>query len=147
MGNFKEYYDILKENIDSYENEYENFIVFGPDIYRLLTDILNENNINPIIRLKISTAIAYFVAPYDIISEQIYGPMGYIDDIFISVYVLKNIEDDLGFGYLNSLWKGEHELKDVIDECYENSVRILGDRTTDILEYVGLDVIIEDFEI
>ena len=39
-------------------------------------------------RLEISAAIAYYVAPDDIIPEEIYGPYGYIDDIFISVYVL-----------------------------------------------------------
>ena len=39
--------------------------------------------------------------------------MGFVDDIYISVLVLKNIENDLGMGYLESLWKGDNDLSDV----------------------------------
>ena len=105
----------------------------------LLTDILNEKKISPVIRLKISAALAYFVAPYDIIPERIFGPMGFVDDIYISVLVLKNIENDLGMGYLESLWKGDNDLSDVLEECYENSIDILGEEVYKIIKYVGLD--------
>ena len=76
MENYKEFYDTIKENLNSYNKEYENFIDYTPDIFRLLTDILNTKEIDPQIRLKISSALGYFVAPYDIIPEQVYGPFG-----------------------------------------------------------------------
>ncbi|MBW4256592.1 DUF1232 domain-containing protein [Methanobacterium sp. YSL] len=141
---FTEFYEVLRENLQTYDETYDEFINNGPELFKLLTEILNKKRIDPIIRLKISAAIAYFVAPYDVISEQLYGPMGYIDDIFISVFVLKDIEDDLGLGYLQNMWHGDEELKNVIDECYNKSVEYLGDRTDDIITYVGLDYIIED---
>lgn len=139
MENFKEFHEILKENLDSSNEEYDKFIDNGPDIFKLLINILNEKKIEPEIRLKISAAIAYFVAPHDVLPEIVYGPWGYVDDIFISIYVLKDIEDELGFGYLESLWEGDQDLKKVIDECYENSKEILGDKVNDIIAYVGLN--------
>ena len=65
--------------------------------------------------------------------------LGYIDDIFISVYVLKDIEDDLGFGNLESMWEGNQDLKIAMDECYDHSKEILGDKVDEIIKYVGLD--------
>ena len=142
MENFKEFSDVLIENLKNSDKEYDKFIDNAPALYTLLTDILNEKKIEPIIRLKISTALAYFVAPYDIIPEKIYGPMGYVDDIYITVLVLKNIENDLGLGYLETLWKGDRDLNEVIEECYEISNDILGGEVKRIIEYVGLDYLL-----
>ena len=75
------------------------FIDYGPELFKLLTEILNEKEIDSEIRLKVSAAIAYFVTPYDIIPEQIYGPFGYVDDIFISVYRSRKYKKRFG------IWK------------------------------------------
>ena len=135
---FKDFCDLLRENLDSYRGEYEGFIDYSPELFRLLTEILNDKIIKAPIRLKISAAMAYFVAPFDIIPEQIYGPYGYVDDIFVCAYVVKDIEKELGYDYLSDFWEGEEDLEDVIEECYKQSKIILKDKTMDILGYVGL---------
>ena len=135
---FKDFSDVLSDNLESYEGEYASFIDHGPDIYRLLTEILNEESVSPKTRLEISAAIAYYVIPMDVISEQIYGPYGYIDDIFISVYVIKNVASLLGHEFLEKYWKGKEPLESVIDECYDRSVEVLEAKTDEILRYVGL---------
>ena len=86
--NFKDYIDVLEENLRSYEGEYNKIVDYSPILFKLLTDILNEKIISSETRLKISAALGYFVAPFDIIPEQIYGPDGYIDDLYIVSYVL-----------------------------------------------------------
>lgn len=136
--NFKDYHDVLKENLDSYDGDYEKIVDYSPKLFKLLTDILNEKVIESESRLKISAAIGYFVAPFDIIPEQIYGPNGYVDDIFICTYVIKDIGDELGYEFLESLWEGEEELKEVIEECYKRSEEVLGDKTDLVLGYIGL---------
>lgn len=35
-NDFKDFYDTLKDNLDSYEEEYDSFIDYGPDLYKLL---------------------------------------------------------------------------------------------------------------
>ena len=77
MENLKEFSDVLTDYLNNYGEEYDEFINNAPALYILLTDILNEKKISPVIRLKISAALAYFVAPYDIIPERIFGPYGF----------------------------------------------------------------------
>jgi uncharacterized membrane protein YkvA (DUF1232 family) len=135
---FKDFYDILKENLESYKEEYEKFIDYSPDLFKLLTEILNIEEINSKDRLKISAAIAYFVVPYDVIPEQIYGPYGYVDDIFISTYVLKEILENLNLETLKELWKREEDLQEIVELCYNKSKKLVGEETQDILKYAGL---------
>ena len=136
---FKDFYDVLSDNLESFQGEYASFIDHGPKLFKLLTDVLNEKNLTPDLRLKISAAIAYYVVPMDVIPEQIYGPYGYIDDIYITVYIIKKIADEFGFTFLENHWEGEGKLESVVEECYEKSLEVLQDKTGIILRYVGLE--------
>ncbi len=135
---FKDFYDLLRENLDSYRGEYERFIDYGPDLFKLLINILNDRDIDSHIRIKINAALAYYVAPFDIIPEQIYGPYGYIDDIYVCAYVIKDIAGELGYDYLENVWEGDESLEIVVNECYNKSEEILEDKVKEVLGYVGL---------
>ena len=138
MSEFKDFYDTLIENLEGYEGEYAYFINCGPNLFNLLCDLLSQKKIGREMRLEISAAIAYYVAPDDIIPEEIYGPYGYIDDIFVSVYVLRKVAKEFGYDFLQNLWKHETDVKEVMDDCYDNSLELLEDKVHDILAYVGL---------
>ena len=138
MSEFKDFYDTLIENLDGYEGEYAYFINCGPNLFNLLCDLLSQKEISREMRLEISAAIAYYVAPDDIIPEEIYGPYGYIDDIFISVYILRKVADEFGYDYLQNLWKHDSNVKEIMDDCYDNSLELLEDKVYPILVYVGL---------
>lgn len=135
---FKDFYDVLSENLESYHGEYASFIDHGPLLFKLLTEILNEKEIAQELRLDISAAIAYYVVPMDVIPEQIYGPYGYIDDIYITVYVIKKVAEEFGYGFLQDKWEGEGKLEDIVNECYEKSVEVLQEKAESVLTYVGL---------
>ena len=75
----------------------------------------------------------------DVIPETIYGPYGYIDDIYISVYVLNRIAEKYGYDLLQEVWNFDNNIKDVLDDCYNKSSEILEeDQIEAILIYVGL---------
>ena len=138
MSEFKDFYDTLIENLDGYEGEYAYFINCGTNLFNLLCDLLSQKEISREMRLEISAAIAYYVAPDDIIPEEIYGPYGYIDDIFVSVYVLRKVAKEFGYEFLQDLWKHETDVKEVMDDCYDNSLELLEDKVHAVLSYVGL---------
>ena len=138
MSEFKDFYDTLVENLEGYEGEYAYFINCGPNLFNLLCDLLSQKEINRQMRLEISAAIAYYVAPDDVIPEEIYGPYGYIDDIFISVYVLRKVAKEFGYDFLQNLWKHDTDVKKVMDDCYDNSLDLLEDKVHEVLSYVGL---------
>ena len=135
----KDFYCTLIENLENYDGEYASFIDCGPNLFKLLCDLLDED-IDRESRLEINAAISYYVVPMDVIPEQIYGPYGYIDDIFISVYVLKKIAEKYSYDLLQEVWENDSDIKSVIDECYEKSFDVLEDEQIEaILFYVGLE--------
>ena len=75
----------------------------------------------------------------DIIPEAVHGPYGYIDDIFITVYVLRTIADKHGYDFLQKIYKGHENIEDVMDECMDHAFEALEDNEMNaILSYVGL---------
>ena len=82
-------------------------------------------------------AIAYYVTPDDVIPEQIYGPYGYIDDIYLSSYVLKMVANLHGYEFIEKI--SSPDIKDIINECESKSLEILNeDEIKSILNYCGL---------
>ena len=133
---FKDFYDTLLENLDSYDGEYESFINYGPNLFKLLCDLLNCE-IDNSLRLPICGAIAYYVTPDDVISEQIYGPYGYIDDIYLASYVLKHVADIHGYEFLQE--NSNFEVEAIVNECENKSLEMLNeDEIKSIISYIGL---------
>lgn len=133
---FKDFYDTLIENLECYAGEYESFIDYGPKLFKVLCDLLNSD-VDKSLRLIISAAIGYYVTPVDVIPEQTYGPYGYIDDIYLSSYVLKMVADFYGYEFIVSV--SSPDIEEIIDECETKSLEILNDdEIKSILAYVGL---------
>lgn len=135
---FKDFSDTLKENLNSFDGDYASFIDYGPNLFILLCDLLDDKRISKQSRLEIGAAISYFVVPNDVIPEEIYGPYGYVDDIFVSVYVLKKIAKKYGYDFIQEVWNSDVHVKEVIDECFDKSLELLEDKVYPILAYCGL---------
>ena len=136
QATFKDFYDTLLENLDNYTGEYESFIDYGPALFKLLCDLLNAD-IDKSLRLPICGAIAYYVTPEDIIPEQVYGPYGYIDDIYLSSYVLKMVASRHGYEFIQE--RSSPDIENIINECEAKSLEILNDdEIRSILDYIGL---------
>lgn len=138
LQDFKDYYEVLKENLVAYRGEYESFINHGPDLFRLLIDLLNEDKVKKDHRLIINAAIAYYISPMDIIPEQIYGPSGYIDDIFICCWVLKQLMKMGLEETIRAKWDGAGEFDDILNECFDKSLKLIDGKEDLMLKYVGL---------
>lgn len=134
---FKDFYDTLIENLETYTGEYESFIDYGPLLFKLLCNLLNTK-IDYNLKLPICGAIAYYVTPEDIIPENVYGPYGYIDDIYLSAYVLKMVGDAHGYELIQSV-SPVGDIEKIINECESKSLEILkDDEIKSIIEYIGL---------
>ena len=136
QATFKDFYDTLIDNLENYAGEYESFIDYGPKLFKLLCELLNSD-VDDSLRLPICGAIAYYVNPDDVIPEQIYGPYGYIDDIYLSSHVLKMVGEKHGYEFLQEY--STEKLEDIINECESKSLEILkDDEIKRIISYVGL---------
>lgn len=136
----KNYYDFLKYELDNFQGDFDGFILYIPDFFKLLCDLLNED-VDKEDRRIINSALAYFVVPNDVIPEEIYGPMGYVDDVFVCVNVIRKLQEKYGTEKLARLWNCDEELDAVVDYSYQKSLEILEkqDLVKQVLEYSGIE--------
>ena len=134
---FKDFYDTLIENLETYSGEYESFIDYGPILFKILCDLLNSD-VDHNLKLPLCGAIAYYVTPDDVIPENIYGPYGYIDDIYLSSYVLKMVASRHGYEFIQERCDVS-DIEGILNECESKSLEILSDtEIRSIKEYIGL---------
>lgn len=136
---FKGYYEFLKSELDKYRGNYDDYIFYLPEFFKLLCDLLNED-IDKKHRLMIASALGYFVAPKDVIHEEVYGPAGYIDDLFLCCYILDKVKDKYGPEFLYGLWNHDKDFEKVFENAYQQSSNVIKEEKIKkkILEYVGL---------
>lgn len=139
MREFKSYYEYLKESINKYKGNFYKEILYVPEFFKLLSDILSADDLSSDDRLKICAVLGYFVAPYDIIPEDIYGPAGYIDDLYLCSFLLIQLKFKYG-NILEKLWFLEEDIYEVLDKTYQSSKKEMERQglIEDILDYVGL---------
>jgi uncharacterized membrane protein YkvA (DUF1232 family) len=87
---------ILRENTSSYQGDHEELIKASPDIFNLLVKLLDEPDLSNTIRTRIFSVIGYFFVVKDLFPEDENGAIGYIDDLMISISVLKDVEFEAG---------------------------------------------------
>lgn len=121
----RDYYNFLKEELENYEGNFDKFILYIPEFFTLLCQLLDEDIIDIEDRRKINSALAYFVVPNDVIPENIYGPMGYVDDIFACCVVLKQLKKKYGLNILKKYWDHDENLENVLKTCYNQSIKLL----------------------
>lgn len=132
-----DYLDTLREKVAGYEGEYVELMTAAPDLLQLMDSLLKYDGLSEEQRLHVKVAVDYFVSPVDVMSEQIYGYMGYIDDLFLASYTLKKVLEDVPLSVLEGMWKGDGDLVSVVDEVYRVSSGLLGSKVDEVLERAG----------
>lgn len=130
--------EFLRQEIAIYEGRHDDLIYLAPDFYKLLTRLLDDPRFPPRLRPLISSAIAYFILPADIISEELHGPYGYVDDIWLCAYVADLVRRQLGEeAILVENWDGEAPLLPLIREVLDKEQELIGEERDKILWYTG----------
>ncbi len=136
--------EFLRQEIAAYEGRHDDLIYLAPDFYCLLTRLLDDPALPPRLRPLISCAIAYFILPADVIAEELHGPYGYVDDIWLCAYVADAVRRQLGDEtILVENWEGEAPLIPLIREVLAKERDLIGAERDSILWYTGCAQLIE----
>ncbi len=132
------FYDLLKDELEDYNDEFKEYIRLAPELFRLFTTLFSDPDIPQNSKRLIAAVIAYFVAPMDAIPEESTGSWGYLDDVFLCAWALKKLEKDVGYDVLVKNWRGEGDLKEVVEEIYEKAGSWLKGMEESIIKNAGL---------
>ncbi len=128
-----DYYQKLKLKVKRYseseearENPWFEFISYTPELFYVLCKLAVETKIDVKKRIKLASAIAYFMSPFDFLPEEIIGPAGYLDDVTVAAVVLKKLASVVEPEIIEEHWRGTKKLSVVIDLILENAEEMLG---------------------
>lgn len=138
----KNYYDILSSVAKT--DEYDGILEYLPKFYKLLCNIITDDTASWYTRTLVNTALGHLVLEEDVIPDTL-GPKGYLDDLFLMSYILKEIRDKVSTRIILNNMEGVgidgDEVFDVIAKIYIRLRDHLGEMADDVLKFVG----IEDF--
>lgn len=132
------FYEDLLDTVQGYEGRRQRTIHLAPTFFKLMTNLLGDKKTPMDARLLISSAIAYFVTPRDVIPEDVFGPLALIDDVFVCLHVSNKLIDMGHRDLLSVHWEGDEPLPDLVDELYPLADEYVGHAKEKILQYVGL---------
>lgn len=128
----------LESEIAVYEGRHDDLIYQVPAMYDLLVGVLDDPELPERLRPLILSGIAYFFLPADVVPEEIHGPKGYLDDLYLTAQIADVVREEVGEEVLLRHWTGEAELLSFIDEVQEKADAFLEEGVAEeVLEYVG----------
>jgi uncharacterized membrane protein YkvA (DUF1232 family) len=111
----------LKNETSEYQGDFERIIRLTPAIFSLLNSLSLNTEIPKEKVIEIYAAMGYFVAPLDLYSEELFGAIGYVDDIILSIRVIKHIEAITEIEPIVDCWEGDFEdLQYILAEGYDS---------------------------
>ena len=115
------FYDKLRRTIenslrrgDKKLAKWAEFLLIAPDIFILLARLVNDSRVSGKNKILLGTGIAYFILPIDLMPELILGPIGYLDDLVLAVYILNRILTDTDEELLREHWSGSGDVLETI---------------------------------
>jgi len=134
----KPFDQLLEEDIAAYEGRHDDLIYQAPAFYRLLVRVLDDPLLPGRLRPLVLAAIAYFILPADVIPEDIHGPYGYVDDIFLCAFVADVLYRETGSrALLEQNWDGEAPILPLIQDILTHETDLIGEERGKILKYIG----------
>ncbi|HEX2963468.1 MAG TPA: YkvA family protein [Ignavibacteriales bacterium] len=129
----KDFYLRLRGQIKDWFNnkagrnqKWSEFILLAPDIFHLLYKVARDPEVPMSSKLKIGAAIAYFIAPIDLIPEAFLGPIGYLDDITVASYALNQLVGDISPEIIRRHWAGDQDILRLVKTIIVNADLMLG---------------------
>lgn len=136
----KRFDKLLEQEVTSYRGEHSELISEAPALYRLMTRLLDDSALPGHLSPLVIAAIAYFILPEDVIPEDKFGPLGFIDDIFLCAFVADKVRKQVGSDdILIRNWDDKTPVVPLIEKILEQEKELIGDKKQQILDCIGYE--------
>jgi len=108
------------------QNKWAGYILLVPDFFHLLIKLATDDEVPKNEKAKLILAIAYFISPIDLMPEAFLGPLGYLDDLAISAYVLNDIINSSSPELIQKHWAGDGDVLIQIKKVLAKADQMIG---------------------
>lgn len=129
----KDFYQKLRTDIKKWldernatDNKWTEYILLAPDLFHLLTKLALDPDVPASKKVKIAGIIAYFISPLDFLPELLLGPVGYLDDIALTAYILNDIINEVDPKIIQRNWAGEKDILVLVKTIIANANNMIG---------------------
>ena len=128
---YRDFYQGLRSRIKEWaaregkDSKALKYILLTPDFFHLLCKLIFDSRVPTIEKVKVGSAVAYFVSSADVVPEAIVGPAGYIDDVSVAAYILNSILTSVNPEVLKEHWAGDGDVLENIQEILNISDELI----------------------
>jgi uncharacterized membrane protein YkvA (DUF1232 family) len=103
------------------------FLLLVPDVFILLWRLTTDSRVNGKDKILLGSAVAYYIMPFDLIPEAIVGPIGYLDDLVLGVYVLNKVLGSVDESIVREHWSGSNDVLESIQSVLNAAESLVGE--------------------
>jgi uncharacterized membrane protein YkvA (DUF1232 family) len=126
----KDFYHKLRKKIEKYlhdhDNQYADYLLLAPDLFHLLVKLSIDERVPVEKKAKFALVIAYFISPIDLLPELMLGPLGYLDDIALTAYVINQYINETDSSIVRELWAGDQDILTAIKNIVASADKFIG---------------------
>lgn len=138
----KNYYFVLKQATKDID-DFDGILKYLPEFYKLSCNIINNQMTDWYTKTLLNCSLAYYVLEKDIIPDKS-GDKGYLDNLYLCAYVLKQIRDNVSKEIILNNLEGvniERDGEEILELIYDVLTKCLvhlNGKEEKILNLVGL---------
>jgi uncharacterized membrane protein YkvA (DUF1232 family) len=138
----KRFYDKMRAKIEDFIREkggndtLAKYLLLAPDLFVVLARLMLDKRVDLKTKALAGAAVAYFITPLDFIPEIVTGPLGLMDDVVLTVYVLRKILVDVDQRIVKEHWNGEEDLLEVITNVIKAADDLVGKKVLKKIEQI-----------
>ncbi len=102
------------ESQDARNSKWAEYLMYAPDLFHLLVRLSLDPDVSSGQKAKLLAVIAYFISPFDVIPEFVLGPLGLLDDIALTAWVLNSMVNESDPEIVRRYWAGDEDSLETI---------------------------------
>ncbi len=129
---YRNFYEQLRERIHTWlrekgvENKHAEYILMVPDFFYLLVRLMQDERVPVVEKVKLGAVIAYFIMPFDLIPEVLFGPVGFADDLALSAFVINGLLLNIDPVIILENWPGEGNVLELVKDIIARADELVG---------------------
>ena len=133
-----DYAAALHRFVHDYEGSRAQAVRLVPVVFSFYARLLVDERLSRDARTIVTSVLAYFVVPDDVLPEAELGPVGLLDDLYAAAYAYRILRRELPQHVLADAWDADEQIDEAMSLAYSETRAELGKRTRDVLRMAGL---------